>query len=259
MITYAAGKSIRVTTNSNLTLLNAGRAERCVTSGLDCLHISIDGATAETYERIRVRGRFERVLRNLELLLEARQRLASELPHLHLVLVIMRQNLAELPDLVRLARSWSMEEIFVQHLAHDFGESSLPEQYRPMREFVQAQTLLGEDPECIERYFGQARQVAEEVGVRLRLPRTRPRLHPPGTPGPARCDWPWRGAYIAYDGQAMPCCMVATPDRINFGNWTQQHVREMWNGETYQAFRQQLASDEPPEVCSSCSIYRGIF
>jgi PAS domain S-box-containing protein len=26
-------------------------------------------------------------------------------------------------------------------------------------------------------------------------------------------DWPWRGAYLSYDGQAVPCCMVSTPDR----------------------------------------------
>jgi len=48
MVEYAAAKGIRVTTNSNLTLLSAKRAARCVSSGLDCLHVSIDAATAET-------------------------------------------------------------------------------------------------------------------------------------------------------------------------------------------------------------------
>src|SRR2546421_12338618 len=90
MVAYATGKGIRVSTNSNLTLLNERRAERCVTSGLDDLSISIDGANAETYERIRVRAHFERVVGNLERLLAARQRLSSELPHLRLVMVIMR-------------------------------------------------------------------------------------------------------------------------------------------------------------------------
>jgi hypothetical protein len=89
-----------------------------------------------------------------------------------------------------------------------------------MREFVQAETLLEADAEQIEHYFGLARAVARELGVDLRLPRTRPRPHPPGTPGVKRCDWPWRGSYISYDGHAMPCCMVATPDRINFGKVT---------------------------------------
>src|SRR5215211_1146927 len=113
MIAYAAAKGIRVSTNSNMTLLNARRAERCVASGLDELHISIDGATAETYEGIRVRAHFDRVLRNLDLLLDTRARFASPTPRLRLVMVIMRRNLHELPDIVRLAHQRTIDRIFV--------------------------------------------------------------------------------------------------------------------------------------------------
>ncbi|HEX6384837.1 MAG TPA: radical SAM protein [Anaerolineae bacterium] len=259
MVSYAARKGIWVSTNTNFTLLNTNRAERCVTCGLDELHISIDGATAETYERIRLRASFDRIVRNLDLLLSARERLSNEKPRLQMVMVIMRQNLEELPDLVRLAHRWSMESIFVQHLCHDFGESTLPEQYGPMRDFVQEQTLLEEEPERIERHFGQARAVAQELGIDLRLPRTRPRLHPPGTPGRERCDWPWTGAYVSYQGYAMPCCMVSTPDRIHLGNMAQAGVESIWNGTAYRDFRNRLDSEEPPEICRSCSIYRGTF
>jgi MoaA/NifB/PqqE/SkfB family radical SAM enzyme len=259
MVCYAVRKGIRVTTNSNLTLLNAQRAERCVTSGLDCIHISIDGATPETYERIRVRARLARVLRNIEMLLEARARLGSQRPLLRVVMVAMRQNLHELPELVRLAHRYKMESVFVQHLCHDFGESSLPTHYRPMRDFVEAETLLREDPQRVERYFAEARAVAKELGIVLRLPRTQPRVHPPGTPGPERCDWPWHGPYITYDGLSMPCCMIATPDRLNFGSMAQQGVEAIWNGEAYETFRARLASDEPPEICTSCSVYTRTF
>ncbi|MDQ6662520.1 MAG: radical SAM protein [Chloroflexota bacterium] len=259
MVEYAVARGIRVTTNSNLTLLNDRRAERCVTSGLDCLHISLDGATAETYERIRVRAHYERVIANLERIVSVRQRLGSISPHLHIVMVIMRQNLHELPDLVRFAHRWSIEQIFVQHLCHDFGESSLPAQYLPMREFVQEETLLEEDSHRVEYYFREARNVAKVLGIDLRLPSTQLRLHPPGTPGPTRCSWPWKGAYISYQGYSMPCCMVSTPDRINFGKVIEQGADGLWNGPTYQAFREQLSSDDPPEICRTCSIYSGTF
>ncbi len=194
MVEYAVRKGITVTTNSNLTLLTRGRAERAVTSGLERLHVSIDGATPETYASIRIRGRLDRVIRNVELLLEMRDRFRKATPHLHLVVVIMRRNLHELPDLVRLAKRLSTEEVFVQHLCHDFGEATLPAEYRPMRDFVDAETLLSEDPARVERYFQEARDVAAQIGVHLRLPRTRVRTHPEGTPGRDRCDWPWRGA-----------------------------------------------------------------
>ena len=259
MVEYAASRGIRVSTNSNLTLLNERRAERCVTSGLEWLHVSIDGATPETYARIRARSRLDRVLRNLELLLEARRRLGSDRPCLRMVAVVMRQNLHELPELVRLAHRWSIDSIFVQHLSHDFAESSLPDQYRPMRQFVQEQTLLEEDPRRVERYFGAAREVADELGVELRLPRTQPRAHPPGTPGRKRCGWPWTGAYVSYQGYAMPCCMVSTPDRINFGNMAERGVDAVWNSDAFRAFRDQLASDEPPEICRTCSVYTHTF
>ena len=128
-----------------------------------------------------------------------------------------------------------------------------------MREFVQGQTLLNEDPQRTEYYFNEARIVARELDIDLRLPRTQIRLHPPGTPGPKRCNWPWSGAYFSYQGYAMPCCMVSTPDRINFGKIPEQSVEELWNNRRYQEFRDQLSSEEPPEVCHSCSIYRGTF
>ncbi|MCA1684802.1 MAG: SPASM domain-containing protein [Planctomycetia bacterium] len=259
MIELAVVRGIKVSTNTNLTLLTPQRAERCVTSGLAELHASIDGATAATYERIRVRAHFDRVLKNLKGLVEARRRLGASTPHLRMVVVAMRQNLPELPDLVRLAHRESIDSVFVQHLCHDFGESSLPARYRPMREFVEHQTLVNEDQDLIRRHFAEARAAAVDLGVSLRLPLTRPRLHPPGTPGPERCDWPWRGAYVSYDGLAMPCCMVATPDRINFGNLADRGVEAVWNGPDYQAFREALSSETPPEVCRSCAIYSGTF
>jgi radical SAM protein with 4Fe4S-binding SPASM domain len=259
MVAYAVRRGARVTTNSNLTLLNAERAGRCVSSGLDVLHVSIDGATPETYERIRVRSRYDKVLCNLRLLLDARQCLGSTRPHLHMVVVVMRQNLHELPELVRLAHGWQMEEVWVQHLCHDFAESSLPEQYRPMRQFVDGQTLLTDDPARVARYFDEARAEAARVGVRLRLPKPSAGRYPRSKPGRERCDWPWERAYLSYDGRAMPCCTVATPDRANFGSATSAGFAAIWNGPEYQEFRRRLNSEDPPEICRTCAVYNGTF
>lgn len=259
MVELAAARGIKTSTNTNLTLLNAKRAERCVTSGLGELHASIDGATAETYERIRVRAHFDRIIPNLERLMEERRRRGSTTPHVRMVVVAMRQNLREFPDLVRLSSRLGIDAVFVQHLCHDFGESSLPAHYRPMRDFVDDQTLLHVEPEEIRAVFTEARAVAKELGVDLRLPPTRSRVHPPGTPGPKRCDWPWRGAYVSYQGLAMPCCMVATPDRATLGDMAASGVDAVWNGPEYRAFRDALSSETPPEVCRSCSIYSGTF
>ncbi|MFB3908365.1 MAG: radical SAM protein [Candidatus Eisenbacteria bacterium] len=259
MVAYASGKKIEVTTNTNMTLLSDRMAALCVSSGLSGLHVSIDGATSTTYERIRTGAHFAQVVRNVERFLAARRSSGGATPYLRVIMVAMRGNLDELPGVVRLAASWEAESLFVQHLCHDYGEGSLPPQYQRMRDFVEAETLLGEDPGRVAEQFGEAKEAADRLGLDLRLPRIQPREHPAGTPGPERCDWPWRGAYVSWSGLAMPCCMVSTPDRIHFGSVIESSARDVWNGERYEAFRRALASDVPPEVCRSCSLYKGVF
>src|SRR4051794_29980201 len=157
MVAHAVRRGIAVSTNTNLTLLNARRAELCVTSGLGELHASIDGATAATYERIRVRGHFDRILANLERLVETRRRLASTTPRLRMVVVAMRQNLHEFPDLVRLAHRPPIDSVFVQPSCQDFGEPTLPAQNKPMRAFFKDEPPRGEDPAGINRTSPEGR------------------------------------------------------------------------------------------------------
>ncbi|HLS86011.1 MAG TPA: radical SAM protein [Burkholderiales bacterium] len=262
MVRYAAGKGITVSTNSNLTALSERRAEECVTSGLARLYVSLDAAGKAAYEYIRTGARFERVLRNLRRVLAARKRLGGG-PEVHLVAVAMRRNLRELPALVRLAHDEGVDGLSVQHLCHDFREPTLPGRYAPMRAFVDAETLAGEAPEAVSASFAEARRLAQALRVPLRLPNERNLVPAAGEAAASkrglRCDWPWQGAYVSYRGDAMPCCMVATPDRVNFGNMAREGVRAVWENDAYQRFRARLASDEPPDICRGCALYNGRF
>jgi radical SAM protein with 4Fe4S-binding SPASM domain len=251
MVRYAAARGIDVSTNTNLTALSPRRAEECVKSGLARAFVSLDAADAPAYEYIRVGARFSKVLRNLAWLTEAKARHGAATPEIRLVAVAMRRNLEQLPALVRLAHAHRVHSLSVQQLAHDFSEASLPLKYAPMRRFVDDETLAGEDPARVRHWFDAARAVAAELGVALRLPGT-------GS-GRKGCDWPWRGAYVAYSGEAMPCCMVATPDRASFGSMTREGVAQVWNNAAYRNFRARLQSDNPPDVCRGCAVYHGKF
>ncbi|MGQ0749063.1 MAG: radical SAM protein [Betaproteobacteria bacterium] len=257
MVRYAAARGIAVSTNTNLTAFSVRRAYECVTSGLKTLHVSIDAADPEAYAYIRTGSRLDRVLRNLERLVAAKRATEARDPEIILVAVAMRRNLNQLPDLVRLAHRYDIPSVAVQHLAHDFTEGTLPEKYRPMRAFVDEETLLQADARVVERWFSAARSVAADLGIDLRLPNVR-RAGAESRKRP-RCDWPWRGAYVTYTGQAMPCCMIATPDRYAFGNMAQEGVARVWTSNEYDAFRARLASDDPPEICRGCAIYNGTF
>jgi radical SAM protein with 4Fe4S-binding SPASM domain len=259
MVSLAARRGIHVSTNTNMTVMTEEQAARCVDSGLADIHVSIDAATAAEYEAVRLRARFDKVLRNLRRLVAAKARRGSPLPRVSMVAVLMRRTLDGLPALVRLAAAEGAGSLSVQQLCHDFGESTLPLRYLPMREFIDAEMLTAADLPQAQAVFDEARAEAARLALALHLPRLVPRTHPPGASGRQRCDWPWRGAYLSYDGKAMPCCMVATPDRIQFGDMAAQGVAAVWNNDAYQDFRTQLGSSEPPEVCASCAVYRGTF
>lgn len=258
MARLAAERGLQVSTNTNMTIMTEAMAAECVRCGLRTIHVSLDAAEAPAYEAICRRARFAKVLRNLRRLMRAKTAAASAL-HVRLVAVVMRQNLDQLSGLVRLAAREGIAQLSVQHLCHDFGEPTLPARHRAMREFIDAQSLLGADPAAIAVHFDAARAEAATLGIDLRLPRLTVRQHAPGTPGRERCAWPWRGAYISYDGKAMPCCMIGTPDRLTLGDVARESVSAVWNNDAYQHFRQQLSSDAPPDVCRSCAIYNGTF
>jgi len=255
MVSHAVGRGIRVSTNSNLTLWSERRARQCIDSGLAELSVSLDAADPAIYEEIRQGAHFGKVLRNLRRVMAARAAASSPL-EVRIVMVLMRQNLADLPALVRLAAAEGVHDVFVQHLCHDFEERTLPGEYRPIRSFIHDETLDRVPREAIDDAFTAARQAASSLGVTLRLPRLG---GPPAPRAAPRCDWPWRGAYVSYGGDAMPCCMVGTPDRASFGNMATKGVEAVWSGTAYQAFRTRLASTNPPDICRSCSLYRGTF
>jgi radical SAM protein with 4Fe4S-binding SPASM domain len=108
-------------------------------------------------------------------------------------------------------------------------------------------------------WFDEARQRAHAIGLELRLPRARPRPTLSAVAGRQRCSWLWTGGYVSYQGQAMPCCMIATPDRMTLGDVSGASFTEVWNSAAYQDFRDRLASSTPPSICSSCAVYNGTF
>jgi MoaA/NifB/PqqE/SkfB family radical SAM enzyme len=89
-----AGLEVEVTTNGSLA--SPARVARLQESGLRFVQLSLDGATAGTFESIRKSGRFEQVLENAQHLAGAFTLTVST--------VALRENLSEMPALIDLAK-----------------------------------------------------------------------------------------------------------------------------------------------------------
>ena len=257
MLEYGAARGLRMGFNTNATLLTRATAERLVAAGLDWLHISVDGATAATYESIRDGSRFAKVERNVRGLVEVIRGRGAVRPRLSLVFVAMRRNLAELPALVRLAADWGIPVLRVQNLSHSFSDTDPAGAYREIREFAEAEALWQSPSAADTAVFDEARTVAAGVGVTLRLPDLDGEpVRPADGPG---CDWPWRSAYVRQDGKVQPCCMLMGGDRAILGDLATASFPVIWRGADYEAFRATLGTESPPDVCRGCSQYRGVF
>jgi radical SAM protein with 4Fe4S-binding SPASM domain len=257
MIEHAKARGTRVGFNSNATLLTRAVARRLVELGLDWLHVSLDGATAETYEGIRDGSSFERVTGNLAGLLAEREEAGAATPRILLVFVAMRRNLGELPELVRLAARLHVDGVFVQNLSHSFSDTDPAGDYAEIRAFAADEALWAGPGSEAERVFSGAEVLAAELGVELRLPRLeggRPRAA--GEPG---CSWPWTSAYVDHRARVQPCCMVMGAERATLGEIGHDGLVTAWRGERYAEFRRRLRTDDPPDVCRGCSLYRGVF
>lgn len=101
--------------NTNGTLWTRDKAKMIVEAGVHEIRFSMDGATKETFERIRVNAKFEKVLDGIRTLRTVRDELGSTRPRITFSCNFMRQNVEELPMLIELAHEMGAVELIANN------------------------------------------------------------------------------------------------------------------------------------------------
>ena len=75
----------------------------------------------------------------------------------------------------------------------------------------------------------------------------------------AGCAWPYRSAYINYDGGLLPCCQDVRLLGNDFGNVFESGFMNVWNNEKYKSSRRLIANTSVKNstcntVCSRCPL-----
>jgi MoaA/NifB/PqqE/SkfB family radical SAM enzyme len=237
--------------NSNAISLTAAKQEALLETGLDEYRISTDAAHAEPYARIRGVDAFERMVENVAAFAQRIHRAGSGL-RLSLWFTAMHTNLAELPELVRLAHRLGVGEVYVQRLV--FYGQGLAQGEQSLFHAMQAaeETLLAE-----------AETLAGQLGILFRASgATTPReslLSPDGNRRPwSQCRRPRTLIYTTANGNVLPCCFSPFTTRdyagLILGNAFEQPLLEIWNGAAYRRFRSAQQTEEPPDSCDRCGV-----
>ncbi len=110
MIAAATERGIATIVSTNFSIpFSDERAEALVRAGLSVLSVSIDGATQEAYEKYRVRGDLELVLKNCRAVVQAKRRLSVRGPRVYWGYHVFEHNIEDIAHAVELAHDIGME------------------------------------------------------------------------------------------------------------------------------------------------------
>src|SRR5207237_10074474 len=86
---------------------------------------SVDGSTPETYLNARGIPAFERVVDNVGQMVRLERELGTASPRLSFWVTGLRDNLAELPDVIDLAARVGVREVYLQRMVFGFGNEDV--------------------------------------------------------------------------------------------------------------------------------------
>lgn len=200
---------------------------------LSYIVFSVDGATAETYESIRNGSDFERVWRNLGDAAIVLRRMGARRPRLRIEFVAMKKNVAELPQLVRMADEAGVDVLKVSHLVV-WNEGMVDQS-------------LTRHPDLCRHVFAEAADEARDRAIHLDLPKIMGEEG--GTHSPPPCRYPWHYAMISFEGEVRACCFAPV---FLMGNLLEQDFGEIWNSKKYMQLRKTVNAASIPGPCRRC-------
>lgn len=107
IIAYAKKAGVLdVQMNTNAIPFSPERIRKVIEAGLDRVIISIDGATKETYEKIRVRAKWETLVRNVQAFSTIRKELGRSTPFIRVQMVRMQDNAHEVAEFMEMWKPW---------------------------------------------------------------------------------------------------------------------------------------------------------
>ncbi len=237
MISLARERSIWVRSVTNGSILHVNdNYKRVIDADVSELHVSFDGATKETYEKIRRGGKYDLVKKNATLLNE--YAITQNRHHTRMWVVVQDANFHELEMLPALAAEMGFSRLSLSLDLNDWGQDSWKEvndQVDKQREFT------------LEQGHEIAR-LGEKHGVEVTFWHIDAKFDTDSLEN--ICPWPFERAYISSEMRIVPCCMIANPEILELGDATQ--FSSEWNSRKMQAFRKAHINGKIPKACQGC-------
>ncbi|RKY31192.1 MAG: radical SAM protein [Candidatus Omnitrophota bacterium] len=228
MVKYAKKikRNLRIITSTNLNVKNNSLLEGLISSEIDEIIVSCDGASREAYSKYRVGGDYDLVIKNMSFLKELQKKYNSKTQIIWNFLVF-RHNEHEIEA--------------AKNKAHSLGVEL---RLGKMRTFMKDE-ILKPHKESIERYKEWIPDNQNYSAYDKEKNITRIKIK--------TCRKPWQEISINWNGEVLPCCAVYG-DEFSFGNIKEGSIKAIWNNSKYSAARREILNSNKPAstICGIC-------
>jgi MoaA/NifB/PqqE/SkfB family radical SAM enzyme len=260
----ASGSPVEMITNG--ILLTKDVALRLVDIGIDRVWVSIDGATPESYEDVRLGDALPTVLENIYYLMGLLMEAGKYHPNLGIAFVAMKRNQGDLAKVIQIGRRLGADRFSVSNVlphteelrdqilySRSMNDGNLhPSAWAPVISLPRldpSENLVSQLQEAVRM------PVNLEVGGR--------RLDA----GSNTCPFIKKGSVsVRWDGEVSPCLSllhthesylddhIRQSQAFSVGNVNQSSLLEIWNGSEYTDLRERLLKFDfsPCTFCNSC-------
>lgn len=233
MIQYAQSRNVGTNISSNLSATTSSDIDHLLDSGLEYLVVSLDGTSAESYSKYRVRGDYERVVANMNEILCRRKLRGQRTPFVEWQFIVMKQNEHEIPEAERMAKQIGVDLLRFTRVGmpHDTTDRKVVgSEWFP----ITARGMEYALPDDLADHFGI---------VQRRSP----------------CFYLYRSMYVSPDGGVAPCC-ASYKKESDFAQLPAAEIRALWNNEIYQYARSLFSQKKAPGemknvICDTCKLF----
>ncbi|MGM0606881.1 MAG: radical SAM/SPASM domain-containing protein [Candidatus Muiribacteriota bacterium] len=207
--------------HTNGNVLTDEHIETLINSELDSILFSIDAATEETYQKIRVNGELNVVIENIKRLMLKRKEANVLRPAVILQFIVMDENVDEIMSFVELGRKIGIDEVIYAGRKED-NKYNLPT--KPNLLFPQIDKDVVFIKSLEPNALTKAQKHREIISSVKKGVKRRP------------CRSLWQMCSITWDGWATACCR---DDQVKMpiGNVIEEGLESVWYGDALKELR----------------------
>jgi len=251
-----------------------------IDAGLDFVGFSLSGATSKTHNSIRIGSDFNELINAIRLFRKVSIERDVKKPRMHLVYLMLKDNIHEVPLLTDLAKEIGIDEIVLLNIIHVTNA---------WQDAQKVFTCNNKEP--YQEIMREAELKAQRSRIRLRKPFL-------SSHDVAVCsENPLENIYVSVDGEVSPCVYLNPPipspfkrifcgveydtERVSFGNMFKESFETIWSRKEFLEFRnrfifrrrrleetyaslldmkrmEEVSLPEPPSSCRTCHKMLGV-